>query len=106
MLYKYILYVPKIPKIKLFILNEVIKSPYFGHQRYQKMITMLIKEYFWPNVKNKVAEYIPRCIECQQVKVEHQHLLGLLRPLSIPNWKSKVISLDFITGLPKNHKQK
>ena len=56
-------------------------------------------------MKNEVAEYIARCIDCQQVKAEHQHPTGLLQPLPIPNWKWEIISLDFITGLPKNQKQ-
>ena len=73
-LYKNRLCVPNIPKIKLLILNEVHKSPYSRHLGYQKMITMLRKEYFWPNMKNKVVEYIVRCIEFQQVKVEHRDL--------------------------------
>ena len=55
-------------------------------------------------MKNEVAEFLSRCIECQQVKVEHQHQAGLLQPLPIPNWKWEVISLYFVTGLPKNHK--
>ena len=64
MLYKNRLYVPNIPEIKLWILNEVHKSRNSRHPRYQKMITMLRKDYFWPNMKNEVAEYIARCIEC------------------------------------------
>ena len=43
--------------------------------------------------------------ECQLVKVEHQDPLGLLQPLPIPEWKWEVISMDFITGLPKSKKQ-
>ena len=65
MLYKNRLYVPNIPEIKLLILNEVHKIPYSGHLGYQKMIKMLRKDYFCPNMKNEVAEYIERCIECQ-----------------------------------------
>ena len=56
-------------------------------------------------MKNKVVEYIASCIECQQVKSEHQHLTSLLQALPIPNWKWEVICLDFITSLPKNQKQ-
>ena len=41
------------------------------------------KELFWPNMKNEVAEYVSRCIECQQVKAKHQHPTGLLQPLHI-----------------------
>ena len=68
------------------------------------MISLLRKEYFWPNMKNEVVEFLARCIECQQVKAEHQHLAGLLQPLPIPNWKWEVISLDIVTSLPKNQK--
>ena len=97
MLYKNRFYVPNIPKIKLLILIKVHKIPSSGLLGYQKKITMLRKEYFWPNMKNEVSEYIARCIEGQQVKVEHQHPAGLLQPLPIPNCKWEVISLDFVT---------
>ena len=50
-------------------------------------------------MKRDMAEYISRCMKCQQVKVEHQHLAGLLQPLPVPEWKWEVISVDFITGL-------
>ena len=46
-----------------------------------------------------MAEYISTCIKCQQVKVEHQHLVGFLQPLLVPELKWEVISMDFITGL-------
>ena len=55
-------------------------------------------------MKNEVVEFLARCIECQQVKAEHQHPTGLLQPLPIPSWKWEGISLDFVTGLPKNQK--
>ena len=87
----------------MLILNEIHKNPYSGHPGYQKTITMLQKDYFWPNMKNELAEHIARCFECQQVKTEHHHPTNLLQPLPIPSQKWKIISLDFITGLPRNH---
>ena len=105
LMYKDKLYVPNVPKVKLLILDEIHKTPYSGHPGYQKTLTMLRKEYFWPNMKTEVADYIARCLECQQVKTEHQHPAGLLQPLPIPSWKWEVISLDFITRLPKNQNQ-
>ena len=84
------------------ILNEIHKTPYSGHPSYQKTITMLRKDYFFPNMKTELAEYIGKCFECQQVKTEHQHPAGLLQPLPIPSWKWEIISLDFIIGLPRN----
>jgi len=103
--YKNRLYIPNIPDLKLLILNEVHKSPYSGHPGYQKMITMLRKDFFWPNMKSEVAEFLARCMECQQVKDEHQHPACLLHPLPIPEWKWEVISIDFITSLPRSKKQ-
>ena len=66
---------------------------------------MLRKDYFWSNIKNELAEYIARCFECQQVNTEHRHPSSLLQPLPIPSWKWEIISLDFITGLPRNQNQ-
>ena len=78
LLYKDRLYIPNVPKIKLMILDEIHKTPYSSHPGYQKTITMLWKDYFLPNMKNELAEYIAKCFECQQVKTEHQHPAGLL----------------------------
>ena len=65
---------------------------------------MLRKDYFWPNMKNELAEYIAKCFECRQVKNEHQHPNGLLQPLCIPSWKWEIISPYFITFLLRNQK--
>jgi len=53
-------------------------------------------------MKKDVAEYLARCLECQQIKVEHQHPAGMLHPLPVPEWKWETISMDFIRGLPKS----
>lgn len=68
------------------------------------MITTLQKEYCWPGMKKNVAEYLAWCLECQQIKAEHQHPAGLLQPLPILEWKWETISMDFIIGLPRTKK--
>jgi len=40
-------------------------------------------------------------MECQKVKTEHRHPAGLLQPLPILEWKWEVVTMDFITRLPK-----
>eukprot|EP00253_Pinus_taeda_P005724 PITA_05724 len=101
LLYKKRLFVPNDNSLKKVIMDEFHTSHYAGHPGYQKMLTALRKEYYWPGMKKHVAEYLARCLECQQIKAEHQHPAGLLQPLPIPEWKWEVISMDFITGLPK-----
>ena len=55
-------------------------------------------------MKREIADFVSRCLICQQVKVEHQRHAGLLQPLSILEWKWEHISMDFVTGLPKSVK--
>jgi hypothetical protein len=52
-----------------------------------------------------VVEYISICTECQQVKVEHQHLGSFLQPFSLLGWKWEVIRMYFVIGIPKIVKQ-
>eukprot|EP00253_Pinus_taeda_P010631 PITA_10631 len=99
--YKKRLYVPNQSKIKNLIMDEFHVSHYASHPGYQKMITAIRKEYFWPGMKKSIVKYLSQCLECQQIKAEHQHPAGLLQPLPVPEWKWEVISMDFITGLPK-----
>jgi hypothetical protein len=103
--YKGRLYIPTCDTLKKFILDELHKRPYVGHPGYQKMITNLRKLFYWPRMKKDIADYLVKCLECQQVKVENQHLVGLLQPMPIPQWKWETISMDFITGLSKMTKQ-
>ena len=52
-----------------------------------------------------MANYIAKCLECQKVKIEHRHPTCLLQPIPILEWKWEVVSIDFITKLPKIVKQ-
>jgi hypothetical protein len=61
--------------------------------------------YFWPSMKKEIAKYIARCMECQKVKDEHRLPVGLLQPLPILEWKWEVVTMDFITRLPRTNKQ-
>jgi hypothetical protein len=48
------------------------------------MITATRKQLYWPRLKKDIAKYLAKCLQCQQFKVEHRHLEGLLQPLQIP----------------------
>ena len=86
-------------------MDAIHQAPYSGHQGYQKTIATTRKKYFWLRMKKDIAEYISKCMKCQQVKVEHQHPAGLLQPLPISEWKWEVISMNFITGFPMTMRQ-
>jgi len=79
--------------------------PYVGHPRYQKIISVVKSQYYWPGMKREIADFISKCLECQRVMAEHRHPAGLLQPLPIPEWKWEVVTMDFITGLARTRKQ-
>ena len=87
-------YVPNRASLKELILDEYHRSNYAGHPGYQKMLSAIRKIYYWPGMRRDIAEYLSKCLECQQVKVEHRHPAGLLQPIPIPEWKWEVISLE------------
>jgi hypothetical protein len=103
--YKKILYIPNCDDLKRFIMDELHKRPYTGHPGYHKMITTTRKQFYWLGLKKDITDYLAKCLECQQVKVEHRHPAGLLQPLPIPKWKWEINSMDFITELPKSTKK-
>ena len=92
-------YVPNRVDLKELIMNEYHRSNYVGHPTYHKMLTAIRKVYFWPRMRKHITEYLNKCLECQQVKVEDRHPAGLLQPISVSEWKWEVLTLDFITGL-------
>ena len=52
-------------------------------------------------MKGDIAEFVSKCLTCQQIKAEHKHPVGLLQSLPIPEWKWEHITMDFVVGLPR-----
>ena len=76
--YKGIIYIMNVADLRRIVMDEIHQTPYSSHPGYQKTIATARKQYFLPGMKKDMAEYISRCMKCQQVKVEHQHPVGLL----------------------------
>jgi hypothetical protein len=104
LLHKNGIFIPNVQDMKRIIFHEMHNTPYARHPRYQKTITAVKSQYFWPGMKREILEYIARCMECQKVKTEHRHPTGLLQPFPIPEWKWEVVTMDFIMGLPRTDK--
>ena len=52
-------------------------------------------------MKREIAEFVSKCLACQQIKAEHQSPAGKLQPLPIPKWKWEYITMDFVIELSK-----
>lgn len=81
------IYVSDNSELKKLILLEFHVKLYSCHTRYQKILTTVKKLYYWSNLKKEGAEFITRCSDFQEVKVECKNLGGFLQPILIPMWK-------------------
>lgn len=93
--------VPDIPQLKLRILQENHDTPNAGHFGFEKTYGTVARYYWWPNMAKYIKNFVSSCDYCQRVKSSNQPPVGLLLPIAIPQERWEVISMDFITGLPK-----
>lgn len=94
------LYVPNSRDLRDIVWKDVHIAPYVGHPGVTKMMDDVKPLYFWKGMKRNVARYVERCLECQRVKAEYHHPIGLLYPHEVLEKKWQVISMDFVQGLP------
>ncbi|KAA0056178.1 DNA/RNA polymerases superfamily protein [Cucumis melo var. makuwa] len=93
--------VPNISELKNAILEETHSSAYAMHPGSTKMYRTLKKTYWWPGMKQDIAEYVDRCLICQQVKPVRQRPGGFHNPLPVLEWKLEHITMNFLFGLPR-----
>jgi len=55
-------------------------------------------------MKRDIAKFVAKCLVYQQVKIEHGKPAGLMQWIDLPEWKWENIAMDFVVGLPWNHK--
>ena len=96
--------IPSDPALKTKLLDIAHASSYVMHPSITKMYHNLKQFYWWDGIKRDVADFISRCLTCQQVKAEHQKPAGTLQNLNVPEWKWDMITMDFVVGLPKTQK--
>jgi transposase InsO family protein len=98
LLYRNKVYVPNSFELRSEILKEMHNVPYARHPGYYKRNLAVQRQYYWTSMKREIADFFAKCLECQRVKDEHRHPVGLLQPLPFPEWKWEVVTLDFIMG--------
>ncbi|XP_070039632.1 uncharacterized protein [Nicotiana tomentosiformis] len=69
------------------IIEEAHSSRYSIHPGDTKMYHNLKQHYWWQRMKKDIVGYVAQCLNCQQVKYEHQRPGGLLHNIEIPEWK-------------------
>ncbi|WMV19110.1 hypothetical protein MTR67_012495 [Solanum verrucosum] len=62
-------------KLRQQILTEAHNSRYSIHPGATKMYCDLREVFWWNCMKRDIADFVAKCCNCQQVKVEHQKLV-------------------------------
>ncbi|RVW18327.1 Transposon Ty3-G Gag-Pol polyprotein [Vitis vinifera] len=88
------------------VMKEAHHSRFTVHPGETKMYHDLRRQYWWQGMKRDIAQFVSKCLTCQQVKVEHQKPTVLLQPLPIVEWKWDHVMMDFMTGLPRTPQSK
>ena len=75
------------------LIREAHNPPIFAHQGIGKTVSMLKRDYYWPNMTADIARFIANCHECHRNKTRHDKTPGLLHPLPVPNrvWEHVVV---------------
>ena len=63
--------VPRDEETRRLILEEAHSSSYAMHPGSTKMYKTIKESYSWAGMKKDIAEYVSKCLVCQQVKAEH-----------------------------------
>ncbi|XP_070025756.1 uncharacterized protein [Nicotiana sylvestris] len=71
--------VPNVDGLWELILEEAHSLRYSIHPGAAKMYQDLRQYYWWRRMKKDIAGFVDRCLNCQQVKYEHQRLADLLQ---------------------------
>jgi hypothetical protein len=78
--------------------------PVHGHPGINRTTQIVERNYWWPQLRQDVKDYVQGCADCQRHKVNNRPTKAPLRPI-YPKPEAmpfETIALDFITKLPES----
>ena len=82
------------------IIQKLYDSALTGYPGKNGIITVVSRDFFWPNLQTAVRQFVRNCGVCGRTKVWRDRKQGLLRPLPVPEQQWQEVSVDFIGPLP------
>ena len=72
--------VSNVEDLRKLIMEEAHCSAYITHPGSTKIYQIIKENYCWSSMKKDIANFVSRCLVCQQIKAKHQKPLGTLHP--------------------------
>ena len=66
---------------KCIIIKSRHDPPIYGHPGISKMTQLVEPNYWWPQMKIDIADYVKGCAECQWHKVNNRPIRATLSPI-------------------------
>lgn len=90
------------PMMQEKIMNAFHASCVSGHSGFPVTYRRMRRLFAWPKMKMQIKNFVQTCMICQQAKPERVKYPGLLEPLPTPDGAWKMVTMDFIEGLPQS----
>ena len=92
------IYIP--PILQQDIFHKMHSKGQAAHPGVKGTTAIIGTDYYWPNLRDDVAEWIKNCDTCQRMKNRNKKPHGALKPIDpVPRFWG-VVTTDLITGLP------
>ena len=93
--------VPPILEVKRGIMTLMHDHPTAGHPGCDETLQKTQEKYWWPKMKEWIADYIKGCATCQQNKIltHQQKVLTYQIPSQAGTLPFQSVAMDLITGL-------
>src|SRR5271168_4920422 len=95
------IYIPDSAELRRRIVSLCHDTKIAGHCGRWKMLELVSRNYWWPQMSRYVGKYVSTCDMCLRTKAPRQPPMGELHPLPVPDRPWDVISVDFILELPE-----
>jgi hypothetical protein len=84
------IFVPRWDSLRRDLVKECHDTKWAGHPGQHRILALLERAYYWPQMRNDVEEYVRTCLVCQQDKPSHLKPGGSNEPLPIPSrpWRA------------------
>lgn len=96
------IWVPDYEPLQTAIMQRTHDSHLAGHPGRDTMISMILRRWFWPKMRESVRRFVRNCDVCGRSTVWREAKAGFMRSLPIPERIGSELSIDFITDLPKS----
>ena len=71
-----------------------------GYPGEHRIYMLMQRYYYWPGISDNVFRHMAAYKLYRRIKLSKEKLLGLLRPLPIPEYRWSDIAVDYIPALP------